>query len=556
MTLAAGDNPLTWKVDQAQFPNFTLTAALMSKNTYDEAKLDLEVERKLQVTVETRRPVVAPREEIELEITTTDQLGRPVSAELSVAMVDQSLFRQFEDRLPAIGPYFYDQTRTGAFAARATNTFRYDARTTPVATAIVEDAEREAAVAANAADRDKVLSLEAKDKLTEFGMAAGKPAATENNKLGYAEQLDAPAAGKLSKPGKIQGQFGFAERRRAKAGMGGRGGQLAEGELGGANAGFLPMASAPTAPAPARERFVETAYWNPAIVTDKEGKARVRFKAAAALADYRITARGVSEADTLVGQTNASLTVRKNFSVDLKVPVSLTQGDKPRFLAAVQHMGVKGKASLRLSVYSGGRDEVYPATVEIEKDGVSEILFDPIDIADADSVRLTLVGTIGDVEDKVTTEIPIRPWGVPAYAFASGTSAESTTAFVGLPPGRSYENADMVITISPTLRRMLIEIALGQSEQPLDAQLAARVWPPACNTLIDQASDLVAATSALSYLRDLRGTPAPEAPRLVARIRGLVSGLLAAQNDDGGWPRTPPGYFAARFDREPSDARW
>ena len=28
-----------------------------------------------------------------------------------------------------------------------------------------------------------------------------------------------------------------------------------------------------------RERFVETAYWNPLVVTGKDGKARVTFKA-------------------------------------------------------------------------------------------------------------------------------------------------------------------------------------------------------------------------------------------------------------------------------------
>ena len=52
-----------------------------------------------------------------------------------------------------------------------------------------------------------------------------------------------------------------------------------------------------------RERFVETAYWNPSVVTGKDGKARVTFKAPSALSEYRITARGVTGADTLVGQT-------------------------------------------------------------------------------------------------------------------------------------------------------------------------------------------------------------------------------------------------------------
>ena len=53
-----------------------------------------------------------------------------------------------------------------------------------------------------------------------------------------------------------------------------------------------------------RERFVETAYWNPMVVTGKDGKARVSFKAPSALSEYRITARGVTGADTLAGQND------------------------------------------------------------------------------------------------------------------------------------------------------------------------------------------------------------------------------------------------------------
>ena len=58
--------------------------------------------------------------------------------------------------------------------------------------------------------------------------------------------------------------------------------------------------------------------------------------------------------------------------------------------------------------------------------------------------------------------------------------------------------------------------------------------PP--NTMADRASDLLAATQAMEYLRATRATAAPEASRLTGRIQGLVSELTAAQNEDGGWP--------------------
>src|SRR5262249_49480875 len=137
----------------AQFPNFTLTSTRMWQDDCDEAKLDMQVERDLRVTIAPARPVVGPGEPVEVDVTTLDQLGRPVAAELSIAMVDQSPLRLFPAPLPEIGPFSYNQTRTGAFPPEATNTFRYEPSTAPVSLAVVEDAERGAAVAANAADR-------------------------------------------------------------------------------------------------------------------------------------------------------------------------------------------------------------------------------------------------------------------------------------------------------------------------------------------------------------------------------------------------------------------
>ena len=150
VALKEGDNPLSWPVDDAQFPNFTLNAARMIGTRFDRASLDLKIERDLEVIVRPLKGVVGPNDEVEVEVTTRDQLGRPVSAEVSLAMVDRALLRLYNDSLPPIGPFFYGQTRTGAFATEATNTFRYQPASVPVPEAVVEEEERLAMVAADA----------------------------------------------------------------------------------------------------------------------------------------------------------------------------------------------------------------------------------------------------------------------------------------------------------------------------------------------------------------------------------------------------------------------
>ena len=190
-----------------------------------------------------------------------------------------------------------------------------------------------------------------------------------------------------------------------------------------------------------RERFVETAYWNPSVVTGKDGKASVKFQAPTALSEYRFTARGVTGADTLVGQATADLAVRKDFFVDLKAPAALTQGDKPRFSAEVHHAGVVGHADaaaddLRRRPRGRPAEDDRGQGRRRRRGPVR-----PFEVPDGDAVRLTLAATLGEAKDEMTVEVPIRPWGVQAFASASGTSSDDATAFVGLPPGRAYARA-------------------------------------------------------------------------------------------------------------------
>ena len=582
--IQAGDNPVTWPVEGPQFPNFTLTASRMVDDRFDQADLDIRVERDLRVTIKPLKPTVEPGGDVEVEVTTVDQLDRPVSAEVALALVDQSLLRLFNDKLPPIGPYFYDQTRTGAFSTEATNTFRDEPTTLPVSEAVVEEAERIAAQSRNEASRGaireeakKLAELESQiNARNDLGMPAVNRPASGMVRGGRAMNWAAPAPGApapMAAPGMMGGMAGaggytgggrdekqFARSADGRLGLGFEVRRSGEGlgdfdkeslfEAKDAAGGNVVRMFAPESKlaragvvgqeaALPRERFAETAYWNPGVVTGKDGRATVKFKAPMALSEYRFSAKGVTGADTLVGQATSGLTVRKDFFVDLKVPATLTQGDRPRFSASVHHVGIKGLVEVRLAIYSGEREQVFPRTLDLKGDGVEEVLFEPFEVPDGESVRLTLTAKAGDRSDELVLEVPIRPWGVQAFASASGTSSDDATAFVGLPSGRAYENPEMRIDVSPTLRRLLIELALGRDIRPLTRN-ASICWPIPPDTTADRASDLLAATSALAYLREARTPEAPEAARLADRIQGLVAELVTNQNDDGGWPWVAP----------------
>ncbi|WP_422927196.1 MG2 domain-containing protein [Singulisphaera sp. PoT] len=556
VTLEEGNNSLAWAVEGAQFPNFTLNAARMTGTRFDHAQLDIRVERELKVTVTPTKGTVKPGEEVEVEVTTVDQLGKPVSAEIALALVDRSLLRLYGDRLPAIGSFFYDQTRTGAFATESTNTFHYVPTTTKVAEAVVEEAEQARALAANAESRLPALAelqgqvaLNAPAPVPAPATAAGAPGMAGMGGMGDMQGK----MGEMKRSGGRQAMFDTKSKDAAKPGRD-RGvkeedaihnfqdvdaSSIMDPELV-ANgithpADFRKRTLERQSRSQPRQRFVETAYWNPSIVTDKEGKAKITFPAPASLSRFQFNARGASGADTLVGQSTAELVVRKDFFVDLKAPASLTQGDKPRFVAQLHHTGLVGKVTLKLVAYSGEKETVYPKEVEVKADGVDEVFFDAFEVPEAENVRLTLTAESGESKDELVAEVPIRPWGVQAMASASGASSDDATVMVGLPAGRSYESPEMLIVLSPTLKRMLIELALGQEFFPLNARVNTCIFPPPPSTTVDRASDLLAATQALRYLKAAGSAEPSEAHRLTSKIQGLVAELTSIQNDDGGW---------------------
>ncbi|HEX8201501.1 MAG TPA: alpha-2-macroglobulin family protein, partial [Isosphaeraceae bacterium] len=282
---------------------------------------------------------------------------------------------------------------------------------------------------------------------------------------------------------------------------------------------------------------METAYWNPRVRTGPDGTVRVTVRAPTALSRYQFTARGVTGAETLAGQATAELAVRKGFFVDLRRPATLTEGDRPRFLARLLHRGVAGPATVRLTVYAGGRTQVLQEAIELNGDGVAEVLFEPVEVPAGDIARLTLAAQAGEATDALEAEVPIVPWGVPAIASASGTSRDDATVLVGLPPGRAYEDPEMLIVLAPTPRRMLVELALGRGDAAwFDRRVAGFVPTAPAHATADRASELLAACAALANARAAREGEASEAARLTGRIQGLVAELIGLQNDDGGWP--------------------
>jgi hypothetical protein len=101
------------------------------------------VERELKVAIEPAKKAFLPGEKADVKITVTDQTGKPVRAELSLALVNEALYAVCPDTTPSILEFFQkDARRFAEFHTGATCGFRYVGTTRKVATAVTDEKGR------------------------------------------------------------------------------------------------------------------------------------------------------------------------------------------------------------------------------------------------------------------------------------------------------------------------------------------------------------------------------------------------------------------------------
>ncbi len=88
------------------------------------------------------------------------------------------------------------------------------------------------------------------------------------------------------------------------------------------------------APPRLREYFPETLLWQPALITDEQGRATLSLDFADSITTWRLTASASSRLGLLGGATRP-LRVFQDFFVDLDLPLALTQNDEVAFPVAV-----------------------------------------------------------------------------------------------------------------------------------------------------------------------------------------------------------------------------
>ena len=326
--LAEGSNPIEPAVENAHFPAFTTTVAAIRGTRLHQASASFTVERHLAVQILPSAATVVPGEETSIELLVKDQLGHPVSAELSLAVVDAALYELFPDPMPPLEAHFdAPNARATAITVASSCGFRYQGQACAISEEILAEAERE--------QRASQLGLVAQSMDLFYAgpgdsVAANLPATSE---AAGAEFSDSPTSAYASKFAGAGERGGGGGARRERLGR-----VVDKKEKASAdeakNSGDGARGRVPS----------DTAFFAPAIVTDAEGRATVRFTMPDKSTRWRLTCRGVSK-ETLLGEAEAEVVSKADFQVVLETPSMLTEGDAP--VARIhKNAGPTGTASL------------------------------------------------------------------------------------------------------------------------------------------------------------------------------------------------------------------
>ncbi len=209
-----------------------------------------------------------------------------------------------------------------------------------------------------------------------------------------------------------------------------------------------------------RRRFPDTAYWNPTLRTDEDGRATVSVELPDNLTTWRMGARGVT-ADTLVGQADVDVVSTKDLLVRPVAPRFFVVGDRAE-LGAVVH---------------NNTDQPLEVEIVFKADGLQ--------VSDSQSQRATIPA---NDKVKVTWQVTVEDTEEVTLRFGARTVDQSLTDAVEIPlPVYRYSTPEVVATagLLDADGQRLEAVVLPPSYDPTQGELSVQIDPSLAAGMVD-----------------------------------------------------------------------
>lgn len=203
-----------------------------------------------------------------------------------------------------------------------------------------------------------------------------------------------------------------------------------------------------------RGEFKDTAYWNPSVITDKNGKATLTFTLPDNLTTWQLLAIGSTKAHTY-GATAKTIVETKRVIVRPVRPRFAVHGDAVE-LGAIVHNFLPTTESFTVTLAGSGFTPSGSSkkTVTVASGQQQKLLF-PVKIQQVSHATFILKAETAGAVDEVEETIPVYPFGTLQTSATTGIVENIAVESVHVPGVSEASTGSLTAVIAPTMATYL-----------------------------------------------------------------------------------------------------
>jgi len=445
-------------IEEKHVPNIYLSAAMVSDAQWfvDTKQVVVPpVQQFLAVAVKADREQYQPREEGTLSIITKDADGRPISTEVALGLVDESVKYIQNDYAGDPRQFYYGRKRPLAVQTQSTLNQKAYARLAEV------DGQL----------RDRLDLAVTEKGRSQIGFVGGVAGTGDGRGMSVGTaQVYALNAETVTVSGTNRYAYASDELRPS--------GTL-QSPINGRSMKELAKVDVQEPPVQVRSDFRSTILWLPDVKTDADGAATVKVKYPDSLTTWAATARAASSGNQF-GLGNSSTRTKQPLIVRLQAPRFFVVGDQVTVSAVInnntdQPMRVAPALSATGLTVSGE-----PAPVEVKANSETRVDW-RVDVTHASEALIKVEARGGHYADAMEKSFTIFEHGIEKFVSRSGKMRGDSVAIkLDIPKERRTDSTHLVVQVAPSMATTmldalpyLIDYPYGCTEQTMSRFLPA-----------------------------------------------------------------------------------
>ncbi len=522
-------------IQEKHVPNIFLSAAMFSdRQLFVDTKQVVvpPTQHFLKVDLKSDRPQYQPREDGTITITSTDQDGKPVSAEVALGMVDESVYYIQQDYAGDPRQFYFGSKRHNQTQTQSTLNMKSYSK-------LVEDFEKRLVDERELDARKDLAKGMGGEAYLRGQTMAGVGGGVAGGMIGRLEGFAADAAAPVSEMASNQ-KIAMKENKSALIAM-----RQSSAEMG--KPGKEPAVQV-------RSDFRSTVIWQPDIVTGKDGKAVVKVKYPDSLTSWKAVARVASEAAQF-GIGSTATRTQQPLIVRLQAPRFFVVGDTVTISAVINNntekaMTVVPSLALHgLVLVKGDRSQAFGEnqadSTLVKANGEARVDWTVL-VQKPGNAKLKVTARSDKYADAMEKDFVVYEHGIEKFISVSGKMrGDEVTVKLELPSQRKAESTTLRVQVTPSLAvtmldalPYLIDYPYGCTEQTMSRFLPAAITAKTLKDLGLQPENVMSRLFG-GIVQETTGKTHPKGKKDLAQLDEMVkqglNRLYDFQHGDGGW---------------------